>query len=223
MTRVLDVVARLFVEPAPAEARESVRWVPPAPGPGDAAGLDRPVVLCAARDCRVAGGAAALALAHVTGAPAVLVLEWTGDERPAGPGRAPSRAARRLCETVGEEEAAASGRLVRVVLPADEEEAATAAKRLLARPVPAVLVVAGARGPAMDALLAEASIALVAARPGADDAVAELALAQACGASGRAMRVTVPASPGAAALARSGTALVAPLRGPFLDVLSQHP
>lgn len=233
MSRLLDAVSRLFVEPAPSEPAappEAVRWVPPAAqgvssAPG-AAAPRRVVVLCAPGDGRAAGGAAGLALAHRLGAPAVLVLEWAGAGRPPDRGRAATRpartatgAARRLCAGLAEPGALASGRLVRCPLPADDEAAVAAAHRLLAWPVPGILVLAGPRGERLDGLVARADRLLLVLRRGADAALADLAEAELGSTARRVARVQLGSSPGAAALARAGTALVAPLRGPFLDAL----
>jgi hypothetical protein len=139
----------------------------------------------------------------------VLVLEWTGAvcadaARPATP------AARRLA---ARHDATPSGRLARRVLGAGEPEAAAAALAVLTpADAPVVLVAAGPRGEAMDDLIAAQGAVLLAARPG--DELAPLA-AERLGAR----LVRLGASPGAAALARSGTALVAPLRAAFLEAL----
>lgn len=214
---MLDALARLFLQPAPAD--DAPRWLPPeasAPVPS-ATRLDRVGVVCAPRDARVAGGAAALAL----GVPAPTVLEWTGAEPVAAPDRTASPAARRAAAGLRERGAcaAAAGRLVRVLLPAAEPEAAEAA---LAAAGSFVLVACGPRGAAMERALGACDRILLVARPDADEALTtlatdELARLAPCTA------LVLPRSPGAAALARSGAALAAPLRGPFVSALGARP
>lgn len=223
MSRLLDQLARLFVEPQPtvAPAEHDVHWLPPgdrSPASVPSRVAQRVAVVCAPRDARVAGSAAALALAHAGQASAVVVLDWgspAGSERPASP--AARRCAARLRDI--ELPATAAGRVVRIALPEDDPEAALVARMVLARvDEPAVLVVAAARGPEIERLLAEQDRILLASRPGADEELTALALA-ALGELGPCAAVELRASPGAFALARSGTALVAPLRAPFLAAL----
>ena len=226
-------LVRLFVEPVSEEpaapvSPEPVRWLPPAVAPAPAsshaagASFLRVAVVCDPADARVAGGAVALGLAHGAGGPAVL-LEWTGREAAGGSDRASSAGARRLAVSLREtgEAASAAGRIVRVALPADEGEA-IASSRLVERAAghaPGVLLVAGPRGPGLDTLLTDCSLILLAVRPGTDAGIADLALDELVALGRPADRLDLPASPGAAALARSGTALVAPLRGPVLGLL----
>lgn len=211
--------ARFFVAPpAEAEKADAVRWVPPSPAPPASdcapAACGSVGVVCAPRDARVAGGAAALALARAAGAGTALVVEWTGQDSGPAPRRPASRAARRLAEEAGSG-AVASGRLAWVAVAAEEAAAAEQARGILrCAGGPAVLVVAGPRGPAMEELLAESERTILFGRPGDDDSVTALA-AQRLGAFG----VALPSSPGAAALARAGTALVSPLRRPMLEAV----
>lgn len=209
-------LARFFVAP-PAEMgeAEAVRWMPPAPAELRRIGATRSVgIVCGPRDARPAGGAAALALAHVAGARRALVVVWTGEEQKPLSGVPSSRPVRRLAAETGGD-AFVRGRLAWIALPADEAEAAARASEVLRRSAgPAVLVVAGPRGSAMDELLAEQGRTLLAGRPGDDDAVTELA-AERLGAE----VVVLPASPGAAALARAGLALVSPLRRLLLEAV----
>lgn len=206
-------LARFFVAPAEEAVGEELRWLPPgalgppARPPARTASL---AVVCSARDARLAGGAAGLALARHTGAPAVLVLEWTGCPPAAGPAAPAAPVARRLAARHG---AVASGRLARLALDADEALASAQALEVLtAADAPAVLVAAGARGEAMEQLVAVQDRTLLVAR--GSDEVAGLAARRLSAAV-----VALPSSPGAAALARAGVGLVAPLRAPFLEAI----
>jgi hypothetical protein len=218
---LLDQLARLFLEPQASVAtpERDVRWLPPgepaAPVEASCA-LGRVAVVCAPRDARLAGGAVALALP-----PPVLILEWTGQQsavpqdRPCSPG---ARRSATLLRARGQA-AATAGRVVRVSLPATEDEAAETAARILRQGEAAtVLVVAGPRGPALEDLLAGHDRILLALRTGADAEMTGLALA-ALERLAPSVALELPSSPAAAALARSGTALVAPLRAPCLAAL----
>jgi hypothetical protein len=223
MTGPLDSLARLFLEPATdAPADDTRRWLPPttAPSPPATAGGRRVAVVCTPRDARVAGGAAALALAHATGAPPPAILEWTGIEPASAPDRTASPATRRAATALRESGSVASavGRLVRVALPIDEAEAAAEIAALSAGLAAFLLVAAGPRGAAIEQALAGCDRILLATRPDADEELSALA-AEELGRLAPTMLVGLPPSPGAAALARSGTALVAPLRAPFLAAL----
>lgn len=179
-------------------------------------------MVCAPADARVAGGAAALALLGHAEAPCVLVLEWAGGGGVKPPaGRAPVRAARRVAERMEEEVAAvATGRLVHVTLPAAERAAVDVARRHSTRELPSVLVVAGPRGSVIEEALAERDMVLLAMPSSADPDVADLAEAQLAALAPRVRRVALRSSPGAAALARTGMALLSPLRAPFVDALA---
>jgi hypothetical protein len=229
MTPLLDRLASLFVEPPAAEgaADEPVRWLPPgnpavSTPVGTAPRTRTPTVavVCSSRDARVAAGAAGLALARAVRAGCAVVAEWTGEQggtaaadRPAAPATRRAAAALRAAgHTVH-----ATGRLVRVELPAGEEDAAAQARAALATTVaPGILALAGPRGPALERLLAQCDLVVVATRPDADDELTALAVAEFEARGVAAIAVPFATSPGAAALARSGTALVAPLRAPFL-------
>lgn len=221
-----EQLARLFIEPpsstaAPPPRRREIEWLTPheAQTPPSPA-LSRVAVVCAAGDARVAGGAAGLALMDGASCPPV-VAGWTGRQGAAASDRAGSPAARRLASRLraAGEEAVAAGRLVRLPLPADEEQAATltrTASRRLDSPV--VLVVSGPRGTAMEAALAEAQRILLVVSPSSDAGLAELA-AEELSQLASCQLVELASSPAAAAMARTGTALVAPLKAPFVAAL----
>ncbi|MFL5843700.1 MAG: transglycosylase SLT domain-containing protein [Solirubrobacteraceae bacterium] len=217
----MDLLARLFVEPAPAE--HDVRWVPPAEParPASAVRPRRVAVVCAPRDARVAGGAAALSLGASGELP--LVLEWGSEgDRTARPATPTARRAAAALQEAGEA-AVAGGRLVRVALPDDEEDAAASARSVIRQATePTVLVVARPRGAAMEQALGEQDVILLAVRPGDDEELTALAR-ESLQRLAPCELIQLPASPGAAALARSGTALVAPLRAPFRAALGTSP
>lgn len=225
MSRLLEQLARLFVEPAPTVAgREAdVLWLPPAEVPASRSPVaQRIAVVCAPRDARVAGPAAGLALAHAGQKPCVVVLEWDGEETSPGGDRPAAPAARRCAARLraAGHPATVVGRLVRVSLPGDEGGAAAAARSAVVRSgIPSVLVAAGARGPEIERLLGEQALCLLAVRPGADEELTALALAALERLAPCAV-VELRPSPGAAALARAGAALVAPLRAPLLEAMS---
>jgi len=227
MSRVLDHLSRLFVEPqavASEPENREVQWLPPgspAPTAGNRRAAQRIGVVCVAREARVAGGAAALALAHSSGASCVTVLDWIGAGTPGGRDRPASPASRRCAAQLRDQGhvVTSAGRVVRVGLPESEEEAAAAARAVLARTDgPGVLVVAAARGPATERLLTDLDLLLLVVRPGADADLTSVALA-ALKALAPSQVVELPNSPAACALARSGSALVAPLRAPLVVAL----
>jgi len=227
MSRVLDHLSRLFVEPqavASEPENSEVQWLPPG-SPASTAGNRRAAqrigVVCVAREARVAGGAAALALAHSSGASCVTVLDWIGAGAPGGRDRPASPASRRCAAQLRDQGhvVTSAGRVVRVGLPETEEEAAAAARAVLARTDgPGVVVVAAARGPATERLLTDLDLILLVVRPGADADLTSIALA-ALRALAPSQVVELPNSPAACALARSGSALVAPLRAPLVVAL----
>jgi hypothetical protein len=218
-------VAGAFVEP------EEESWAPrPAGRPAEPvrvalvaspAPAARVAVVCSGRDVGLAGAAVGLGLVERAGARCAVVLEWTGegDRRPVARPAAPS--ARRCAATLADRAlvAVASGRLVRVALAADEAAAVAAVRdvaEVLAE-VPRVLAVGGPRGRDLEALLAEEEALVLATRPGADGTLVELASAE-LDRLGPAVAVAeLPPAPVAAALARAGVTLVAPLRAPILD------
>lgn len=247
MSMLLDRIAGLFLEPPPQEVaavEERVRWLPPgrpavsslvagtaAPevdrvsGSGAGASNVRPpriAVVCSRRDARLAGAAVGLALGHLTHASAVTVAEWSGRLTEKAADRLATPAARRTAGALRDLGlvAGCGGRLARALLAADEAEAAAEARVLAEQsPVPAVVVVAGPRGPAFDGLLAQQDLVVLVVRPGEDPELVSIAVAELSRLGTPTAPVELPSSPGATALARSGTALVAPLRGPLLAAL----
>ena len=130
-------------------------------------------VLCGAGSGLAVGATVALALRRESRSPTALVLHWAAGAREVAP-RAPARrAARRLAASLAEcgHRAWASGRLAFVALPDDAADAAAAAGRAAgaAGRAPCVLVVAGPRPSAIDALLAVQDGVVIAA-PEADGA-----------------------------------------------------
>jgi hypothetical protein len=116
-------------------------------------------VLVSPGDAAAAGAALALAAASGRRSPCALVCHWTGAD-PIGPPRSglATGAARKLVHRLASRglAAGACGRLVTVALPASEAESRAATERALATAgdLPVVLVIAGPRPPALDALLA---------------------------------------------------------------------
>lgn len=173
-------------------------------------------VICAGADAQALGAAVGLAATRGHGSCA-LVLTWVG--RPCPPVQlvAPPRAAalRLAARLVARGvEARAAGRLVHASLPADEDRAATLARRATAAAGDAttVLVVGGPRTAALDDALAERDRVVVVTSPGSEPGIAELA--------GAAIPVPPPSvvsctlSPGIAgrSLAAAGFGLVPSLR-----------
>lgn len=157
-----------------------------------------------------AGLAAALGLllARRERAAAAVVCIWAATPMRL-PWRAPAlpAAARLASALAGRGHAArGSGRLVIVRLAADCEAAAAAALRVIAAagPAPTVLALAGPRAAAFDALLAAQDLVVVAPAPGADPALARLAVA---GLERGVVCVVPPAHPGRS-LAAAGIALL---------------
>jgi hypothetical protein len=140
-------------------------------------------VLCAAEDARAVGVAAAALVARRARAACGLACVWTGAEAPRRPEmRASSgRAVRRLAVALVGRGLVADpcGRAVVVTLDGDPAVALAEAGRAAAAAgdAPAVLVLGEPRPAAFDTLLAEQDRLLVLTRPGADAAMATLALA----------------------------------------------
>jgi hypothetical protein len=230
LSSLREQLARLFLEPEVVEApaEREVRWVAPAPTAAAvvAARAGRVAVVCGPRDARVAGGAAGLALVLATCVRTAVVLDWTGAREAGGQARPAAPAAHGAAAMLrdGGLAARALGRLVRVALPEGECDAVSAARSALGNlAVPAVLVVAAPRGEAMEELLAGQERVLLVHRPGVDEEMAALALAEIARLGPAAVPVALAGSPGAAALARSGHALVSPLRAPFLEAVGAAP
>ncbi len=197
--------------------------LPPATTVPIATDAGQVTVVCAARDATLAGAAVGLALAERRAARCAVVLEWTAglDRRfVAAPA---TRSARRAAVALasGGLAATASGRLVRVTLPAAESAIAVATTAVLAAvpDTPTVLTVAGPRGEEADVVIAAGDAALLVTRPEADQVLVALALAELAALSKAVAAVELVAAPVAALLARSGLRLAAPLRERFLDAV----
>jgi hypothetical protein len=174
-------------------------------------------VLCRGDDALVAGAAAALLVARRCRSSRAVVAVWGAAGSTV---RAPARAgARRLAATLAARghDAAPTGRLVLVRLDGPLNRASPEVARVLAAAgdAPAVVVLAGARDGAADAVLRDQDAVVVAVPAESDWPVAELALSGLArlGVSGRTLELPSGAAP-ARALAASGVALVPPLRGP---------
>lgn len=235
MSSLRAQLARLFLAPDVVElpAEPEVRWMPPAPG-GTAApvvGLpaepDEPVepvashryprvaAVCGPREARLAGNALALGLLSGSRARTAVVLEWTGLEPAAADGGFGTPAARRAAALLRADGASAraSGRVVRVGLPAVESAGAAAARAIAGGlSSPAVLVIAGPRGTAMADLLAEQDRIVLVQGPSLDADLARLAGRELASLGPPSAVLEPPAALVAAALARIGTAVVAALR-----------
>lgn len=114
-----------------------------------------------------------------TGASCVLLAEWRGGEPPSEAGRAAPPAARRLAERLAGRgiEATASGRTVHVPLPVEPAQAAATHQRAVAAAgVPTICALAGARPRALDPLLDEQDLIVVAPAAGAAESFADLVL-----------------------------------------------
>jgi len=156
----LERAAAFFIAPAEAPARPAAAPMPPAA---------RAVVLGAAGDVAPVAAAVALALR-----PPGLVALWRAEGAPA-PGLS-TRAAARLAARLSARDlpAVARGRLAWLALPDDPDEAAVAVRRASAIvDGPLVTALAGARPPALDELVGEHDLAVVAADP--DTALARVA------------------------------------------------
>lgn len=162
MNQLLGRLSAVFVEPAPTRPR-SVR----APGVAPAIAL-----LCSSVDAVALGSAVALAAARRSRSSIGVAALWRpGASVGAGVTAPPVRRARRLERSLQARDlrAKAAGRLVRVELPAEPEAAiASAARAEATTDAPMVVVVAGPREAAIDRLLAEHDLLLLAASDGSD-------------------------------------------------------
>lgn len=174
---VLGRLRELFLDadgrPAPAQ---------PAAHVAERAGPATLGVLAAPADAAAAGAALGLAAASGRRAPCALVCRWTAETvNGASSGWMPAvGAARRLASRLSSRglTADARGRLVTVLLPGPESEARAAAERAVAAAgdTPAILVIAGPRPVAFDALLAELDRLVVAAPADAPRGLEDLAV-----------------------------------------------
>lgn len=190
--------------------------IPGDPRGGTRTGSAAIAMLCRPDDALVIGGAVALLLAGRCRTSHALVALWAG--RDAGSVRAPATAgARRLAATLEARghEATATGRLAVVRLGGGLMEAAPEAVRAVAASgdVPAVVVLAGPRDDAADALLRDQDGVLIAVPEETDAAVPELALAGLAPLGVEACALPIPLVPSPArVLAASGVAVMPPLR-----------
>ncbi|HWH95604.1 MAG TPA: hypothetical protein VNT03_17215 [Baekduia sp.] len=176
-------------------------------------------VLAAREDAAIAGASLALATARATRAACAVVCVWTGGgEAVAAPGTGLAvGSARRLASRLAARGLAvgARGRLVSVALPAADVEARAAAERALAAAgdLPVIVVVAGARPPALDALLAAVDRIVVVPPADAPAGLEDLALSAAArlGRSTALLRLPRTGS-GGGLLAAAGLALSPTLR-----------
>jgi hypothetical protein len=170
-------------------------------------------VLSAAGDAHTLGAALGLALASRRRAPVVAVCVWTGGLPAGSAWRAPALpAARKLAARLRarEHDARAAGRLAVVRLPSAPDEAAAQARRAAAAAgaAPTVLALGGPRVAALDALLAEQDLVVVATSSGADPALARLALGGLASETARACVCEVPPAHPARSLAAAGLTLL---------------
>jgi hypothetical protein len=165
------------------EAVRSGRWAYSRGTVASAGAIATVAVLCAAEDARALGVATAGLLARQVRASCALACIWTAPEPHRHPDARPpaNRAARRLAAALAGRglDALACGRAAAVALPADPDDALPAAIRAAAAAgaAPTVLVLGGPRPTAFDDLLAGQDRLLVITRPGADAAIAALAVA----------------------------------------------
>jgi hypothetical protein len=205
MTDLRGRLAAVFLEPATAPPRgHRVAAAPPPPCVG---------VIAAPRRALALGATVALGLVRSLRAGRALLCAWPpGDwAEPAlqGPPWVGARQLRRSLARRGIE-AAASGTLVRIVLPEAPEQAAALAHRAMgAAAAPAVLVLAGPRPESLDELLLRQDAIVVAADPDADGALVDLAVATLADRHPAVTPCTLALGPLARALASAG--LAAPL------------
>lgn len=172
MNELVGRVSSFFVEPPTGKAR-----------PAPVASPDAPSValLCRPGEASALGSAVAIAVARRTRSAISVVGLWRpGHSQRAAPRAPATRAAGRLATSLRGRDvpAVAGGRVVRATLPADPDEAVASAERVYAATdAPVVLVIAGPRTDAIDALLARQDALVVASDPvvADPDPVAELA------------------------------------------------
>jgi hypothetical protein len=180
-------------------------------------------VLCAPAHARALGAAVALLLRRRARARVGLVVVWAHPHgaRPVS-AVAAAPAARRLAATLAGRglEAQASGMLAVVLVPADPVQAVAAAARAIAAAgtAPSVLAL-GRRDAPFDALLSEQDRVLVTASPGADTALAPLAVAGLASVAGDVRTCQVEPSPLARAVTASGAWVPATIRRPLREAL----
>ena len=220
---LLRLVCEHFV--APADAARPVRnqgFVSLGEDPEEACAAIDPrtppgvALLCGPADASPLGAALGLVLARRHRSVAAVVCVWSGERAPRAAWRAPALpAARRLALGLlaRGHDARGAGRLVTVSLPADRDEAATAARRVAAAAasaggLPTVLALGGPRVAAFDELLAEQDLVVVATRSGAAPALARLAVEGLAAEAVCTCACEVPGAPQARVLAEAGLLLL---------------
>lgn len=208
MNELLGRLSSVFVEPAPRRVRTM---------PATAARVAASVaLLCPPDEAHALGSALALATARRARAPLGLAALWRPGAAPSSGIGAPSaRRARRLVVSLRARDlrAHAAGRVVRVELPEEPLAAAAAFGRAsAASDAPWVLVVAGPRAAAVDAVLEEQDVLVLAAED-PEDPIARLAAARlaALGPPVERIRATLPPVSRALALAGFAAHLPVPL------------
>lgn len=171
-----DALARVrgfFVEPCPPPSAPAAAAPVAVPVPPSVALVGAP------EDAEMAGNALALALAAMWRAPCALVCAWAPPEAtPRAPRMPAAPRARRMAGRLAEREltVAATGRVVRVALPAGPEEAVAAVARASsAAAVPTVVAVATPRPAALDQLLSVQDAVILATAPDTEASLALLA------------------------------------------------
>jgi hypothetical protein len=219
-------------EPAPLAPARAIAWPfrerRAAATAGAAPAVQRSVaILCAAEDARAVGVAAATLLARRARTGCGLALVWTAPQpRPPGDARPPAtRAARRLAVALAARELAGRpcGRAVELMLPPDSGDALAVARRATAAAgdAPVVLALGGPRAAAFDDVLAEQDGVLVLMRPGADAALAALAVAALPPAAGVAHPFAI--GPAARVLAAAGLVVPGALRRALAALAEDDP
>jgi hypothetical protein len=184
MTELLARVSELFVAPA-ARPRPAATVATLAPAVA---------VLCPPADILSQGSAVAMALATLAQRRSAALAVWcpAGDtgRMPRAPGM---RVASRLAAAAAGLglEARASGRIARILLPADTTAAASAGQRLTALDAPTAIVLAGPRDEAIDRLLVAQDAVVVLRRPEDSHNLVALTL-EGLPAPARALAVTRP-------------------------------
>lgn len=175
-------------------------------------------VLAAPRDAAVAGACLALAAAAAHRSRRAIVCHWDGAGFPPRASGFAVASARRLADRLARRglTVAARGRLVTVTLPAAATEARAATERTLAAvdDAPLVLVLAGARPPELDPLLATLDRLVVVPAAGAPAGLEPLAVAGAArlGRSTAVLRLPETSSATGRLIAATGRSLSPRLR-----------
>jgi hypothetical protein len=206
MSGVLARAAELLVAPTAAESVEPDALPPSV----------RAVVLGSPAEVVPLGAALALSLRAADRAAAAIVAEWRDGGGADVAASAATRAAARLAARLAARELVAvpRGRLVRLSLPADPSEAVAAVRRASAVvDAPFVTALGGARADALEELVAEHDLAVVAADPQSALARAALARLAARGIAASACPPLRRGLPRALALAGLSAPGIEPLRG----------